>query len=55
MKYEVIKTVTYDLTQIIEAPSQDEAIEIAEDLGNWEQFNGDNDNYCVHEMKEGAE
>jgi len=26
MKYEVIKTVTYDLTQIIEAPSQDEAL-----------------------------
>jgi hypothetical protein len=53
MKYEVIKTVTYDLTQIIEAPSKDEAIEMAEDIGDWEQIDGNDENYCVHEMEEG--
>ena len=40
MKYFVTKQVTYDLEQYVEAESEQEAIEVAEIVGDWEQLEG---------------
>ena len=40
MKYFVTKQVTYDLEQWVEAESEQEAIEVAEIVGDWEQLEG---------------
>jgi hypothetical protein len=40
MKYFVTKQVTYDLEQEVEAESEQEAIEVAEIVGDWEQLDG---------------
>ena len=35
-KYEVYKTVTYDLYQEVEAGSMEEAIALAQEINNWD-------------------
>ena len=51
-KYEVYKTVTYDLYQEVEADSMEEAIEIAQEMNDWDSPIDTEEDYTAVEMKE---
>lgn len=52
MKYKVFKMTTTEQEQVVEANDCDSAIEIAEELDNWNDPLETNDSFCAHEYKE---
>ena len=52
MNYKVYRTTLQDQEQIVEAEDKDIAIEIAQELDNWNDPIETNDSFCVHEYKE---
>lgn len=53
-KYIVYKMVSYDQQQMVEAESESEAIDLADELNDWDDPIETNYQFDAHEVKENA-
>lgn len=51
-KYIVYKMVSYDQQQMVEAENKSDAIDLANELNNWDDPIETDDHYDAHEVKE---
>jgi hypothetical protein len=52
MRFKVFRTTVQDQEQLVEATDKENAIEVAQELDNWDDPIETNDSFCVHEYKE---
>lgn len=51
-KYQVIKEITYELVQFVDAETEDDAITLAQEVGDWDGAVEVADSFSAHEVEE---